>query len=77
MSTETEPVTVPAQADQGMLAHIMCGICYPEDEVEMGTPAVCGEKVLGIKPRPPYTRCPKCVTARWAHHLTHRMGARG
>lgn len=71
-----ETVPVRQQSDGPMLAHIICGICCPEDEVEMGTPAICGEKVLGIKPRPPYTRCDKCVKGKFAHHLAHRIGGR-
>lgn len=80
MSTEQgiETVPIPATTDNTpMHAHIVCGACHPEatgDACPMGTPAICGEKVLGFKGR--NADCPKCIRLRSAHRMFH-MGGRG
>lgn len=68
-----ETTTVPAQSDQRMCSHIVCAACYPEDPTPMGTPAICGEKVLGIPATGSSNRCPKCETGREKHVRDYHM----
>ena len=73
MSTDVE--TVPAAVDNvPMRAHIVCGVCWPED-IPMGTPALCGERVLG-KRRPTFSDapCEACEEGKHRHSLRHRLG---
>lgn len=78
MSTEAGIETVPVSSDNSpMKAHIVCGACHPVNErgeAEMGTPAICGERVLGHKSRS--ANCPVCLRVAPAHRMMH-MGGRG
>lgn len=69
---EVEEKVQPSQ-DQGPLtSHLICGTCHPE--VVMGTPAICGERVLGIPPRKDGVKCQKCKDVSLKHALMHVLG---
>lgn len=66
-----------------MKYHRVCPSCYPkttDEHCEMGTPAVCGEKVLGIPATHTGAECGECKV-RWARHVMNHMynggGSRG
>jgi hypothetical protein len=74
--TDTAVESIPAATDnERMKAHFVCGLCYPE-EVPMGTPSLCGERVLGRRPPPGYVACQACHARKHAHALRHMMGGR-
>jgi hypothetical protein len=75
MSGKTSELTVPAAQDnEPMTRHLVCGVCWPE-EIPMGTPALCGEPVLGNR-RPLLSdkRCEACEAGKDRHALRHRLG---
>lgn len=55
--------------------HRVCGLCHPEamgTDCVLGTPAVCGEKVLGLPARMDSPGCEKCK-AVWARHAMNHI----
>lgn len=78
MSIEAGVETVPVAADNApMVSHVICGACWPDHRPPMGTPALCGEKVLGIPPKPGNPKCEECPKHRHAHYLkVHAFGGR-
>lgn len=67
MDVSTE--TVPAATDnERMSVHRVCRTCWPV--VELGTPALCGAKVLGIKGSTKST-CADCLKASAGHRAFH------
>jgi hypothetical protein len=77
MSIEAGVETVPVAADNAPLtSHIICGTCYPEPP-PMGTPSLCGERVLGTRPQPGKPKCEKCPKLKWEHYCKyHSFGGR-
>lgn len=79
MSIEAGVETVPVAADnEHMKSHVMCGTCWPDpSKVPMGTESLCGERVLGMKPKPDTPKCEECPKHRYSHYLkVHAFGGR-
>lgn len=78
MSIEAGIETVLAATDnERMKSHIICGTCYPDGNPPMGTPSLCGEKVLGTKPPPGALKCEECPKCRFEHYFKyHALGGR-
>lgn len=73
MTTNTEVESVPASVDnEPMKTHRVCRTCHPV--VAMGTPALCGTHVLGIRGTHK-SRCEDCLKAATGHRLMHYGGA--
>ena len=70
------PLVVEAEDDNPMKSHIVCGTCYPEYPPIMGTPSICGEKILGVAPQPGDKRCKKCTEEKVKHAILHVIGKR-
>lgn len=71
--TQASIETVPAAADnKDKRSHIVCHACYPPSPPELGTPSLCGERVLGIRPTGPL--CETCVQEKPRHIFRHRYG---
>lgn len=51
--------------------HRVCLVCNPGPTVE-GTRAICGVKLLGLKPLPGAAVCDDCETV-WAEHIINHM----
>lgn len=64
-----------AKDNRPMKWHRVCPSCHPEttnEHCEMGTPAVCGEKVLGIPATKTGAECETCKT-KWPRHVMNHM----
>lgn len=63
-----------AKDNTKMKAHRICGTCYPGD-VPIGTPALCGVKVLGLPASK--NECDDCERQAFKHVVQHLTMGRG
>jgi hypothetical protein len=68
-----EETRVLPQKEGRMRSHVVCGTCWP-GKVPMGTPALCGVKLLGVTPPKDAPKCDECKELMHQHALKHMMG---
>jgi hypothetical protein len=55
-------------ADVPLVHHVMCAVCYPEDEADQEQRGVCGVVLIGIPAPPDSVMCDDCEGV-WPEHL--------